>query len=141
MLWLKLCICLLLLGMQTYDGMIVGEHSRDTDLDVRKGGRIFCAFHVMDCVLFRWLSLLGFSCYRSIQQGLKNLLMSVLLARTKMWNCLLLDLYVFVSTFLLNFFFLAILSIGCYMYHLAIHLGRKCFIALHKKCDIRTTMD
>jgi hypothetical protein len=23
-------------GVQTYDGMIVGEHSRDTDLDVRR---------------------------------------------------------------------------------------------------------
>lgn len=30
--------------MQTYDGMIIGEHSRDTDLDVQK---MQLTFHIL----------------------------------------------------------------------------------------------
>ena len=37
--------------MQTYDGMIVGEHSRDSDLDVRK----FYIFKKMIGFIYRYL--------------------------------------------------------------------------------------
>lgn len=35
--------------LQTYDGMIIGEHSRDTDLDVR----ILCVYLLNTCIYMR----------------------------------------------------------------------------------------